>query len=134
MEAPVRQESERKKLFRIYLIRDLGIGLSLTRQALEAGAKVLIADLKLTAAAEQLVNSNPNAIFQKCDVTKWKDFDALFATSEKTWGDVPDAYGICAGLFDPVCGTKPPSMRICRNEKANLKRLAILKLLARSGG
>lgn len=72
------------------------------KQSHELGAKVIIGDLKIGEEAQALVSKDPNVIFQKCDVTKWRELEALIAASEKQWGDVPDAYGICAGVFDPV--------------------------------
>ena len=37
----------------------------------------------------------------QADVTQWSSFDRIFATCEEKWNDVPDFYGICAGIFDP---------------------------------
>jgi hypothetical protein len=79
-----------------------GIGLSLVKQSQQLGSKIVIGDLKLGEEAAALVAKDENIIFQPCDVTKWGDLEALVAASEKKWGDAPDAYGICAGVFDPV--------------------------------
>ncbi|KAF2814103.1 NAD(P)-binding protein [Mytilinidion resinicola] len=78
-----------------------GIGLCLVKQTQQLGGRIIIGDLKLGEEAQTLVSKDPNVIFQKCDVSKWKDLEALISASEKQWGDVPDAYGICAGVFDP---------------------------------
>lgn len=36
-----------------------------------------------------------------CDVSKWSDLEKLFQVSEETFGAAPDAYALCAGLFEP---------------------------------
>lgn len=35
-------------------------------------------------------------------MTHWPDFTRLLIACEEKWNDVPDAYGICAGLFEPT--------------------------------
>jgi NAD(P)-dependent dehydrogenase (short-subunit alcohol dehydrogenase family) len=79
----------------------IGIGLSLTKQAHEIGAKVLVADLKTTSDFDTFAAGKDNILFVQSDVTQWSDFNKIFGACEKKWKDVPDAYGICAGLFDP---------------------------------
>ena len=78
-----------------------GIGLAFVRLCASKGAKVLIGDLKLTKEAEALVSSNNAVKFTKCDVTNWSDLKALIATSVKEFGQVPDIYVPCAGIFEP---------------------------------
>jgi NAD(P)-dependent dehydrogenase (short-subunit alcohol dehydrogenase family) len=78
-----------------------GIGLELTKQAHSIGAKVLVADLKITSDFDTFARGKENILYVQSDVTKWSDFTKLFDACEKKWNDVPDAYGICAGLFDP---------------------------------
>jgi NAD(P)-dependent dehydrogenase (short-subunit alcohol dehydrogenase family) len=84
-----------------------GINLCFAQLAVKQGAKVIIADLKLTPEAEKFVNSEaPSAIFTKCDVTKRSDLENLIKVSEEKYGDVPDVYIAGAGVFEPV---RPPS-------------------------
>ncbi|KAK2735050.1 hypothetical protein FQN55_002295 [Onygenales sp. PD_40] len=86
-----------------------GIGLSFVQHALSLNAKVLIGDLKLTPAAEELISSssssNNNNIavvsFVKCDVAKWDELQNLIDSSMKIFGDLPDVYVPCAGIFEP---------------------------------
>lgn len=84
-----------------------GIGLSFVKQFHSKGGRVLIGDLKLTADAETFLHateasSRPGSVvFQHCDVTKWADLRALVSASVKQFGDVPDVYCPCAGVFEP---------------------------------
>ncbi|KAF2030955.1 NAD(P)-binding protein [Setomelanomma holmii] len=78
-----------------------GIGLSLTKQAHDLGARVLVADLKTTLDFDTFTASKENILYVQSDVTKWSDFNKIFDACEKKWNDIPDAYGICAGLFEP---------------------------------
>ena len=55
--------------------------------ALNSGAKVLIADLKVTIEAAELIkSSNGNAAFMKCDVSKWRELEAIPSEVEKAFG------------------------------------------------
>lgn len=83
------------------LTNPTGIGLSVTQQAYTLGAKILVADLKTTADFDAFASGKPEILYVQSDVTQWADFDKMFAACEAKWGDVPDAYAICAGLFDP---------------------------------
>ncbi|QRC95552.1 hypothetical protein JI435_032360 [Parastagonospora nodorum SN15] len=78
-----------------------GIGLGLTKEAHAIGAKVLVADLKTTPDFDAFAANKDNILYVQSDVTNWADFTKIFDACEKKWNDVPDAYGICAGLFDP---------------------------------
>lgn len=81
-----------------------GIGLDYCLLARKKGAsKVIIADLRLTEAAQRAVQSDPNLMFQACDVTKWKDLQDIIEVSLQRFGDVPDVYVASAGVFEPVC-------------------------------
>ena len=86
------------------LNEDLGIGLSFVKlAAAQTGTKVIIGDLKLTAEAEDLIDTNTkNVIFSRCDVTKRADLENLITVSVKEFGDVPDIYIAGAGVFEPV--------------------------------
>jgi NAD(P)-dependent dehydrogenase (short-subunit alcohol dehydrogenase family) len=75
------------------------------------------------------------------DVTHWPDFHRLFEECEKKWSDMPDAYGICAGLFDPPFsnfwqdpeqdeGYKQVDVNV--NHPIKLTRMALRKSLSRN--
>ncbi|KAF2679239.1 NAD(P)-binding protein [Lentithecium fluviatile CBS 122367] len=78
-----------------------GIGLALAKQSSSLGAKVLVSDLRTTPDFDHFAAGNPNIVYVQSDVTHWPDFLKLFNVCEQKWNDVPDAYGICAGLFEP---------------------------------
>lgn len=82
-----------------------GINLSYAQLAVREGAKVLVADLRLTADGEKFLKSqgSKSTVFVKCDVTKRADLENLIVVSEKEFGDVPDVYVAGAGIFEPVC-------------------------------
>jgi NAD(P)-dependent dehydrogenase (short-subunit alcohol dehydrogenase family) len=76
----------------------------------------------------------------QADVTQWADFTKIFDACEKKWNDVPDAYGICAGVFDPPFsnfwddpeqdeGYKQVDINV--NHPIKLTRLAIRKSLSK---
>ncbi|OAG36491.1 hypothetical protein AYO21_09298 [Fonsecaea monophora] len=79
-----------------------GINLAFVRQALDLEARVVVADLRLTAEAQDLVDTSPNAVFKKCDVADWKDLQNLVGTAVQEFGDVPDVYVAGAGVFEPL--------------------------------
>ncbi|KAI9723457.1 MAG: hypothetical protein M1828_004187 [Chrysothrix sp. TS-e1954] len=78
-----------------------GINLHFVRQAHEAGARVLIADLRLTDEAKSLVESTQEVMFQETDVTKRDHLNRLIRVSDAHFGDVPDIYVAGAGIFEP---------------------------------
>ncbi|KAI8680418.1 hypothetical protein NCS57_00322300 [Fusarium keratoplasticum] len=78
-----------------------GIGLAFAKLALASGARVIIADLALSPAAEPLVRNDPNVRFIKCDVQEWDNLEALIPFAEKEFGDVPDVYAANAGVGEP---------------------------------
>ena len=82
-----------------------GINLSFAKFAVEQGARVVVADLKLTKDGESFMNGEgaKTAVFAKCDVTKRADLENLIKVSEKEFGDIPDVYVAGAGVFEPVC-------------------------------
>jgi NAD(P)-dependent dehydrogenase (short-subunit alcohol dehydrogenase family) len=117
-----------------------GIGLALTKQAYELGARILVADLKTTPDFDSYASGKDNIVYVQSDVTRWSDFNKLFEACEKNWNDVPDAYGICAGLFDPPFsnfwqdpeedgGYKQVEVNV--NHPIKLTRMAIRKSLAK---
>ncbi|KAH7115891.1 hypothetical protein B0J11DRAFT_113001 [Dendryphion nanum] len=116
-----------------------GIGLSLTKQSYQLGARVLVADIRTTPDFDSFATGKDNILYVQSDVTRWADFEKLFTASEKTWNDVPDAYGICAGLFEPPFsswwldteddGYKQVDVNVSHPTK--LTRIAIRKSLGR---
>lgn len=60
-----------------------------------------MADLKTTLDFDTFAAGKENIIYVQSDVTHWPDFAKIFNACETKWNDVPDAYAICAGLFDP---------------------------------
>jgi NAD(P)-dependent dehydrogenase (short-subunit alcohol dehydrogenase family) len=82
-----------------------GIGLSFVQQAVENGARVIIADLKLTTEAEKFMKAagEKTVVFAECDVSRRADLENLPKASEQAFGEVPDIYIANAGVFEPVC-------------------------------
>lgn len=83
-----------------------GIGLSFAQLFHSRGGRVLIGDLKLTAAAEAFVHTTEvdapgSVVFRTCDVTDWKSLHSLISASVQEFGEVPDVYCPCAGIFEP---------------------------------
>lgn len=68
---------------------------------LAKGAKVLIADLRLTQEAESLVDGK-SLIYLKTDVAKWSELENIVIVSKDVFGDVPDVYVAGAAVFEPV--------------------------------
>ncbi|KAL2820472.1 transmembrane amino acid transporter protein-domain-containing protein [Aspergillus cavernicola] len=81
-----------------------GINLSFATQLLESGCNVLIADLGLRPEAQTLIDQYsskaPRAVFQKTDVTIWKQLEAMFKVAEKEFGEV-DIVCPGAGIYEP---------------------------------
>lgn len=82
-----------------------GINLSFAKLSVQQGARVIIADLKLTSDAESFLSGEgaKAAIFVKCDVTKRSQLENLIMVSQEKFGNIPDVYIAGAGVFDPVC-------------------------------
>ncbi|RMZ69623.1 3-oxoacyl-[acyl-carrier- ] reductase [Pyrenophora seminiperda CCB06] len=117
-----------------------GIGLSVTKQAHDLGTRVLVADIKTTPDFDTFAAGKSNILYVQTDVTRWPDLNKLFDECEKKWNDVPDAYAICAGLFDPpfsnfwqdpeqVHGYMQVDVNV--NHPIKLTRLAIKKSLGK---
>ncbi|KAK3072149.1 hypothetical protein LTR53_007342 [Teratosphaeriaceae sp. CCFEE 6253] len=82
-----------------------GINLAFVRQAFNAGAKVLVADLKLTTEAEELVRASQGSIaFATCDVSRWSDLTSLPSQVSQQFGAkaVADVWIAGAGVFEPA--------------------------------
>lgn len=111
----------------------------MTKQSHDLGAKVLVADLRTTPDFDLFATGKDNVLYVQSDVTKWSDFEKIFSECEKKWNDVPDAYGICAGLFEPPFsswwldpeeqGYKQVDVNV--DHPTKLTRLAIKKSLGR---
>lgn len=84
-----------------------GIGLAFAKQFHSQGGRVLIGDLKLTPDAEVFLHASEassrpgSVVFQRCDVTNWQELRALVSVSVREFGEVPDVYCPCAGVFEP---------------------------------
>ncbi|OTA28383.1 hypothetical protein BTJ68_08590 [Hortaea werneckii EXF-2000] len=93
-----------------------GINLCFVRLALQAGARVLIADLKLLPEAEQLVAENKDrAFFMKCDVSNWRDLENVPSSVAQAFGKdaVADVWIPGAGVFEPKWSSFLIAMRSC---------------------
>jgi NAD(P)-dependent dehydrogenase (short-subunit alcohol dehydrogenase family) len=117
-----------------------GIGLALTIQAYALGVRVVVADISITALFSSFAQGKDNILYVHADVTNWVDFTKVFDACEEKWNDVPDAYGICAGVFDPPFsnfwddpeqdeGYKQVDINV--NHPIKLTRLAIRKSLSK---
>lgn len=81
-----------------------GIGFSFTKLCHEHGARVLVGDLKLTAEAEDYISKTDRKeaiAFEHCDVTSWQSLEKLITGAVRKFGEVPDVYVPCAGIFEP---------------------------------
>lgn len=82
-----------------------GINYCFAKLLLSRGCNVLIADLGLRPEAQKLVEeyqTQPRAVFQKTDVTKWNQLERMFEVANKEFGGV-DIVCPGAGIFDPDC-------------------------------
>ncbi|KAH7342781.1 hypothetical protein BKA65DRAFT_504754 [Rhexocercosporidium sp. MPI-PUGE-AT-0058] len=119
-----------------------GINLCFTELAVQKGARVLIADLRLTPEAEKFVKeTDPKVVkFVKCDVTKRTDLENLITVSEEEFGDVPDVYIAGAGVFEPPWSNfwddteadRYAEVDININHPIKLSRIAIRALLRKN--
>lgn len=79
----------------------LGIGLELAKLVHAKGAKVLIADLRLTPEAESFVDRR-TFFYLQTDVAKWSELENIVTFCNEVLGDVPDVYVAGAAVFEPV--------------------------------
>ncbi|KAL2673539.1 hypothetical protein Neosp_011981 [[Neocosmospora] mangrovei] len=84
-----------------------GLNFAFATKLLSLGCNVLLADLALRPESEELVNQHARAeagkgraVFQKTDVTSWKQLEAMFTTAEREFGDVSIVVA-GAGVFEP---------------------------------
>jgi len=80
-----------------------GIGLAFAEACHAKGARIVIADLKLTKEGEDFISraSDDNVVFQKCDVLSWNDLHDVISASVEKFGEVPDIYAPVAGIYEP---------------------------------
>jgi len=78
-----------------------GIGFAFAHVCHQKGARVLIGDLKMVKEVEDYVSSKADIAFEHCDVSAWSSLKNLITTSVRRFGDVPDVYVPCAGIFEP---------------------------------
>lgn len=107
---------------------NVGINYEFAKLLLSNGCNVIIADLALLEAAQELLDTHtstsPRAIFQKTDVTDWTQLSGLFELADEEFGDL---HLVCpgAGIFEPPFSnfwlpvTPPPprldSMQRCQS-------------------
>jgi NAD(P)-dependent dehydrogenase (short-subunit alcohol dehydrogenase family) len=85
--------------------------------AIEAGARVVVADLRLSEALAATIGaSNEHAKFVHTDVRKRGDLETAIGFSLQIFGDVPDIYVANAGVFEPVSDRQA---RIYQSAKAD---------------
>ncbi|KAG9666321.1 hypothetical protein KCU99_g6859, partial [Aureobasidium melanogenum] len=79
-----------------------GIGLAIVQMAIEAGARVVVADLRLSEPLAATIGaSNEQAKFVHTDFRKRADLETAIGFSLQIFGDVPDIYVANAGVFEP---------------------------------
>jgi NAD(P)-dependent dehydrogenase (short-subunit alcohol dehydrogenase family) len=80
-----------------------GINLAFAKQALQRGAKVLVADLRLTGEGQAFVDSSASGSvsFVECDVSKRSELEKLITVSREQFGLIPEVYVAGAGVFEP---------------------------------
>jgi len=81
--------------------------LTFAKVAHSKGARILIADLKLTSDAEAYIKEansarNGSVVYNHCDVTKRADLEGVIEKSKEVFGEVPDVYIPGAGVFEPA--------------------------------
>ena len=68
----------------------------------QGAKKVIIADISLTKKAQEVIDADSDIVYQKCDVIKWNDLQALIDDCKTNFGDVPDVFVASAGVLEPV--------------------------------
>lgn len=128
---------------KIVLITGAGSGINLTfaKLAHHHGARILIADISLTSEAHDLLNSDPTNIkYQRTDVTKWTELEALFSNCLQYFADVPDVVVPGAGVYEPNFSNfwadtensdEYKTISINVNHVIKLTRLAVRALVSR---
>jgi len=86
-----------------------GISLAFTRHLYQAGCNVLICDLGLHHEAQKWLDSlppkapdaTPRIVFNKTDVTDWKQLEKAFDVYANEFGGVPHVLCPGAGIYEP---------------------------------
>ncbi len=83
-----------------------GINLVFSRRAVQQGAKVLVADIKLSDEGQTFFETaaTNSVVFVQCIVRKRADLENIINVSMEKFGTVPDVYIAGAGVFEPVSG------------------------------
>ncbi|KAJ3535871.1 hypothetical protein NM208_g4671 [Fusarium decemcellulare] len=97
-----------------------GINFCFAKLLLSGNCNVLIADLSLRPEAGKLLEeypSSPRAVFQKTDVSSWKDLNAMFTACFREFGQV-DLVCPGAGVFEPTWSGfwHPPGCHLSRDD------------------
>lgn len=102
-----------------------GINYCLSKLLLSRGCNVLIADLALRPESKELMeqysgkdSSKSRCVFQRTDVTVWKDLEGAFAAADLEFGGV-DIVGPGAGIFEPPWSNfwQPPGSKLAKDDK-----------------
>ncbi|MBY6090833.1 3-hydroxyacyl-CoA dehydrogenase [Pseudooceanicola sp. 502str34] len=86
-----------------------GLGAAVAQMAVDAGARVVLADMNAEAGAAQQAALGPQAHFQRCDVTSEADGQAAVAAALDRFGQL-DALVNCAGVApgEKIVGREGP--------------------------
>lgn len=93
-----------------------GINLCFANLLLSRGCNVLFADMALRKEAEESVRKHANsstsglgkAVFQKTDVTEWKQLERMFSAAKTNFGSSgADIVVPGAGVYEPVSKQLP---------------------------
>jgi NAD(P)-dependent dehydrogenase (short-subunit alcohol dehydrogenase family) len=90
---------------------------------------VLFADLALRPEAEETVrnhsppkdNTSGRAVFQKTDVSQWKELEQMFWVAEKEFGSV-DLVVPGAGVYEPVRSSTPQWASTSTKKRTDLEQ------------
>ncbi|GAM90969.1 hypothetical protein ANO11243_090160 [Dothideomycetidae sp. 11243] len=95
-----------------------GIGLAFAAQLLQAGARVVFADLALRPEAKALVEANAGrAVFVSTDVTVWDQLEGMFRRADEEFGGA-DLVCPGAGVYEPLWSNfwHPPGSAASRDD------------------
>lgn len=67
--------------------------------ALHRDAKAWIDSLNTTTSKD----NTPRIVFQRTDVSEWKQLEEVFDIFEREFGELPDLICPGAGIYEPVC-------------------------------
>ncbi|KAH8691876.1 NAD-dependent 15-hydroxyprostaglandin dehydrogenase [Talaromyces proteolyticus] len=85
-----------------------GLNFCFAKALLSKGCNIVLADVALRPEAKEFLECNQfrspgsaRAIFQKCDVSKWKDLESVFAHAEEEFRSL-DIVCPGAGVYEPL--------------------------------